>query len=141
VGRVLGVDYGSRRVGLAVSDATATIAQPLPTLERRAGRRPPVAAVARLAADYQVEQIVIGLPLTTEGEENDWTLEVRAFGDKLAERSGLRVDYIDERMTSARAQRAIRSIGLKRTERQQKGRVDAAAATLILQAFLDRGRQ
>lgn len=136
--RVLGIDYGERRIGLAVSDPTATIAQPLPTLVRRRGKRPPVARIARLAEEHAVEGAVIGLPLTLEGTESEWTREVRAFGDKLAERSGLPVHFLDERMTSVRAERAVRALGLSKRERERKGRVDAAAAVLILQAYLDR---
>lgn len=135
--RVLAIDYGERRVGLALSDPTATIAQPLPTLERRRGKRPPVAPVARLAQEHDVVEIVVGLPLTPEGEESDWTREVRAFGGSLAERTGLPVAYLDERMTSVRAERAVRSMGLPKHQREEKGRVDAAAAMLILQAHLD----
>jgi putative Holliday junction resolvase len=138
VPRILGLDYGERRIGLAISDPTATIAQPLPTLLRRRGKRPPVAAIAATAAEHGAAAIVVGLPLTPEGDESDWTREVRVFGDKLAERTGLPVHFVDERMTSARAQRVVRSLGLKRSEREEKERVDAAAAVLILQAFLDR---
>lgn len=136
--RILGIDYGERRIGLAVSDPTATIAQPLPTLTRRRGKRPPVQAVANIAREFQVAEVVVGLPLTLEGEESEWTAEVRSFGDALAERAGIPVQYIDERFTSARAERAVRGSGLRRSQREEKGRVDAAAATLILQAFLDR---
>lgn len=136
--RILGLDYGERRIGLAISDPTATIAQPLPTLLRRRGKRPPVAAVAATATEHGAAAIVVGLPLTPEGKESDWTREVRVFGDKLAERTGLPVHFVDERMTSARAQRVVRGLGLKRSQREEKERVDAAAAVLILQAFLDR---
>lgn len=136
--RILGVDYGERRIGLAVSDPSATIAQPLPTLLRRRGKRPPVQAVADTAREWEVESIVVGLPLTLEGEDNDWTRETRSFGDKVGERAGVPVDFLDERMTSVRAGRAVRALGLRRSEREDKGRVDAAAAVLILQAFLDR---
>jgi putative Holliday junction resolvase len=138
VARILGIDYGERRIGLAISDPTATIAQPLPTLLRRRGKRPPIAAIARLAEEHQVDEIVLGLPLTLEGEESDWTREVRAFGEKLAERTGRPIRFVDERLTSARAERASRDLGLRRRERQQKERVDAAAAMLILQTYLDR---
>lgn len=136
--RILGIDYGERRVGLALSDPTATIAQPLPTLMRRRGKRPPVHAISELARENDVAEIVIGLPLTLDGTENEWTAEVRAFGTALAERTGLPVAYLDERFTSVRAERAVRSSGLKKSRREEKERVDAAAATLILQAFLDR---
>lgn len=135
--RVLGIDYGERRVGLALSDPTATIASPLPTLRRRKGKRPPVAPVARLAEEHEVAEIVVGLPLTLEGDESEWTAEVRAFGAALGERTGLPVAFRDERMTSVRAERAVRSLGLSRKEREEKERVDAAAAVLILQAYLD----
>lgn len=137
VARILGIDYGERRVGLAVSDPTATIAQPLDTLKRRRGKRPPVAPIARVAAEQEVAAIVLGLPLTPEGEDSDWTREVRAFGQALEERTGLEVALQDERMTSVRAQRAVRSIGLPKQKREEKERVDAAAAVLILQAYLD----
>ncbi len=136
--RILGIDYGLRRIGLALSDPTATIARPLPTLTRRRGKRPPVQAVADIAREHEAEEAVIGLPLTLEGDESDWTAEVRAFGDALAERAGIPVQYLDERFTSARAERAVRASGLRKSQREEKARVDAAAATLILQAFLDR---
>jgi len=138
MGRILGIDYGERRVGLAVSDPTATIAQPLPTLTRRRGKRPPVQAIANLIAEYEAREVVLGLPLTPEGEESEWTREVREFGTAVGERAGVPVRYIDERFTSVRAERAVRGSGLKRSEREEKGRIDAAAATLILQTFLDR---
>lgn len=138
MGRILGIDFGSRRIGLAVSDPTATLAQPLPTMTRRAGKRPPVAALAALAQAQQIIEIVIGLPLSLQGDETDWTAEVRAFGAKLADRTGVPVSFLDERMTSVIAEKAVRSLGLKRTERERKERVDATAALLILQTYLDR---
>jgi putative holliday junction resolvase len=138
VGRVLGIDYGERRVGLAVSDPTATLAQPLPTLLRRRGKRPPVAPVLALIREWEVEAVVLGLPLDLAGSENDWTREVRGFGDQLARRGELPVHYQDERLTSVQAERSVRGLGLKKAAREQKGRFDAAAAMLILQAYLDR---
>ncbi|HSJ07842.1 MAG TPA: Holliday junction resolvase RuvX, partial [Longimicrobiales bacterium] len=75
--------------------------------------------------------------LGLDGEENDWTREVRAFGAKLGERTGLGVTFADERLTSVVAERAVRSLGLKRSRREEKERVDAAAAVLILQRHLD----
>lgn len=138
--RFLAVDYGERRVGLALSDPTGTIATPLPTLLRRRGKRPPVAAIAALAEAHEAAGLVVGLPLTPAGDESDWTREVRSFGTALGERTGLPVAYIDERMTSLRAERAVRSLGLPRHRREEKDRVDAAAAVLILQAYLDSRR-
>jgi putative Holliday junction resolvase len=137
VPRILGVDYGERRIGLAISDPSGMIAQPLTALLRRRGKRPPFAAIERVIREHEVSEIVVGLPLQSDGEESDWTRETRAFGDKLAARSGRPVHYQDERMTSARAERAVRAIGLPKKERERKGRVDAAAAALILQAYLE----
>lgn len=136
--RVLGIDVGERRVGLSLSDPTATLASPLPTLIRRRGKRFPVQEVADLAARHGVHTLVLGLPLDLAGNETDWTREVRSVGDALARRTGLPVDYVDERMTSVRAEREIRGSGLRKGERERKDRIDAAAATLILQAWLDR---
>ena len=135
--RILGIDYGERRIGLALSDPLGMIAQPLPTITRRRGKRPPVAEIQRIAAEREVEAIVVGLPLDEHGDESEWTAEVRAFGEKLAERAALPLHFIDERMTSARAERAVRDSGLPRSKREEKGRIDAAAAVLILQQHLD----
>ncbi len=135
--RVLGVDFGLRRVGLAVSDPTGTIATPLETLQRRRGKRPPVAKMENIGRDLGVEHIVVGLPLDLGGEETEWCAEVRVVGERLAERLGVDVSFVDERMTSVRAERAVRSLGLPKQEREKKGRLDAAAAQLILQSWLD----
>jgi putative holliday junction resolvase len=135
--RILGVDYGERRIGLALSDPTAMIASPLPTLARRKGKRPPIAPLTRLIEEHEVEEVVVGLPLTLEGDDSDWTREVREFADALQQRSGRPVSLQDERMTSVRAERAVRSLGMNRARREQKERIDAAAAVLILQAYLD----
>lgn len=113
------------------------IAQPLPTVTRRRGKRPPVAEIAGITQEREAEAIVVGLPLDEHGDESDWTREVRAFGEKLAERTALPLHFVDERMTSARAQRAIREAGLSRTQRERKDLVDATAAVIILQTHLD----
>jgi len=139
--RVLGVDFGARRVGVAVSDETGTLASPLPTLERRAGKRPPISALAALGVAHGVEAVVFGLPLELSGEESDWTREVRAVGDALGARLDVPVHYVDERMTSVRAERNVRSSGLPLRKREEKGRVDAEAAVLILQQWLDAERR
>jgi putative Holliday junction resolvase len=137
---VLGIDFGERRIGIALSDPSRIIAQPFDTLSRKAGKRPPTTAILALATEHDVSAFVVGLPLSLDGSETDWTAEVRAFGDALARRSVLPVEYVDERMTSVAAERAVRSIGLPRRERGRKERIDAAAAALILQVFLDRDR-
>jgi putative Holliday junction resolvase len=135
--RVLGVDFGEKRVGLAVSDATGTIATPLETVQRRTGKRPPLAEIERIGRSLGVEHVVVGLPLDLRGEENEWCREVRDVGRRLGERLGVDVSFVDERLSSVRAERAVRGSGLKKAERERKERVDAAAAQLILQAWLD----
>jgi putative Holliday junction resolvase len=136
--RALGIDFGERRIGLALSDPTGTIASPLPTLKRRRGKRPPFAAIEELAKEHGVATLVVGLPLSLDGEDSAWTKEVREMGKKLSERTGLPVHFLDERFTSVRAEKALRAIGLPKHKREEKARVDAAAAVLILQAWLDR---
>lgn len=137
--RILAVDYGGKRIGLAISDPTGTIARPLGTLTRRAGKRPPIQAILDLCAAHEVDHIVVGLPLQLSGDDSDWTREVREFAARLAERAGLPVSLVDERLSSVIAERAVRSIGLRRRERERKDRIDAGAAAVILQAFLERG--
>lgn len=138
MGRILAIDLGQRRIGIALSDPTATIGSPLTTLRRRAGKRPPWAEITRLIQENEVQEIVIGLPLQLDGEEGEWAAEVRSFGEQLARRTHLPIHWIDERLTSVLAERAVRSLGLKRSQREEKERVDAAAAAIILRNFLDR---
>ena len=135
--RVLAIDYGERRLGVALSDPTATFAQPLTTLVRRPGKRPPIQAILDLCAEHGVSALVVGLPLTLAGGDSDWTREVREFAARLAARAALPVALVDERLSSVAAQRAVRSVGLRKQARRQRERVDASAAALILQAFLD----
>jgi putative holliday junction resolvase len=137
-GRILAVDFGKRRIGIALSDPTRTIASPLTTLTRREGKRPPWPELQRLIQEHEVHEVVIGLPLDLGGEEGEWAREVRAFGDDLVRRTGLPVHWVDERMSSVLAERAVRGMGLRRSQREEKERVDAAAAAILLQQFLAR---
>jgi len=138
-GRILGIDLGERRIGITVSAPTRTPAQPLPTLKRRAGKRMPVQAIVELVEEHGVTDIVMGLPLSLSGEENEWCEIVRETGEKIRERASRPVHYVDERLTSVRAERAVRTrTGLPKHKREEKERVDAVAAVLILQSWLDR---
>lgn len=134
---MLGVDFGRRRVGLSVSDETRTLATPLDTLTRRAGKRPPLAKIEEIARSLRVGRLVFGLPLDLDGHENEWCAEVRSAGEELARRLDVDVDFVDERLTSVQAERMVRSSGLPKGRREEKARVDAGAATLILQSWLD----
>ncbi len=111
------------------------IAQPLTTLTRRAGKRPPVGPIANLAAEHGVSEIVVGLPLTPDGDERDAAREARALGNALATRTGLPVHYLDERMTTAHALKSARRSGVK--EKDARETIDQMAAVGILQAWLD----
>jgi putative holliday junction resolvase len=132
--RLLAVDYGERRVGLAVSDPTGTIASPVGHIARRAGKRPPVAELVRRATELGVEGFVLGLPLDDAGEETPRCAEVRTVAVELAKRTGLPTRLVDERYTTAAALRAIREMG--GSARGRKGDVDAMAATILLQHAL-----
>lgn len=135
--RWLGIDYGERRIGLAVSDPTGTIAQPLPPLLRRRGKRPPIERLIAIARAHDARAFVVGLPLDLEGDEGPRAVEVRRFGEHLQARSGRPVHFWDERLTTARAERTLREIGISSSRRRAQGRTDAVAAALILQAYLD----
>ena len=135
--RALGIDYGLRRIGLALSDPTGTIASPLETLVRRVGKRPPITKLETIAREKDADHLVVGLPLSLDGSESEWCAEVRSVGERLAERLSLEVSFVDERLTSVRAERAVRASGLPKRKREDKRRIDAAAAQLILQAWLD----
>jgi len=132
------VDFGEVRIGLALSDETRTLASPLATLRRRRGKRPPLGQIEVAAKEHHVRDVVVGLPLDLSGEETAWSGEVRRMAAELGSRLDLPVHLVDERMTSVRAERAIRTIGLPRGKREEKDRVDAAAAAIILQGWLDR---
>ncbi len=136
----MGIDFGRRRIGIAVSDVTATLASPLTTLKRRAGKRPPLGRLLELADRHQVRLVVVGLPLGPDGRENDWTDEVRDFGRRMGDRSSLPVEFHDERYSSVEAVARLRSVGLPKAKREDKARIDAAAATVILQDWLDAAR-
>ena len=137
-GRVLAVDWGGKRFGLALSDPTRLIAQPLVTLTRRANHRAPVAATVELVLHHQVALVVVGLPLDPEGAEGEAAGEVRAFGEAVARRSGVPVTFWDERLSTAAALRSARTAGVR--DRDSRARIDQMAAVAILQHYLDAQR-
>jgi putative Holliday junction resolvase len=137
-GRLLGVDWGERRIGLALSDETRTLAQPLTTLTRRTGKRFPMRDLLTLLEHHAVTGIVVGLPLDQEGVEGEAATAARALAADIARRSGRPVELWDERLTTARALRAVRAMG--GSTRGRKDDVDALAATLLLQHYLDAKR-
>ena len=135
-GRILAVDWGQRRIGLALSDETQTLAQPLSTLTRRAGKRFPMAQLLDQITRNQVVGIIVGLPLDEAGAEGDAAHAARSLADDIKRRvAELEVTMWDERMTTARALAAVREMG--GSTRGRKEDVDAMAAALLLQHYLD----
>lgn len=130
-GRYLAVDYGERRIGLAISDPSGTIASPAGHIVRRIGKRPPIAEIIRRAEALQARGFVVGLPLNEAGDDTPRATEVRRIADVLRERTGLPVELVDERFTTAAALRAVHEMGGR--TRDRKGDVDALAATVLLQ--------
>lgn len=133
--RFMGVDYGEKRVGLAITDPLGIIASPAGFIARRAGKRPPVAEIIRRAEALEARGFVIGLPLDGNGNETEWTAEVRRVGSEIAKRTGLEVRYLDERYSTAASLRAIRE--MEGSIRGRKGDVDSMAASLLLQQALN----
>lgn len=130
-GRLLAVDWGDKRIGLAVSDELRLTANPAGFIARRAGKRPPIAELLRRADELDAHAMVIGLPLDGNGDETPRCVEVRHVAEEVTKRSGRPVRLVDERFTSAAALRAIRDMGGSTEGR--KGDVDALAATVLLQ--------
>lgn len=135
VGRLLAVDWGEIRFGLALSDETQTIATPLSTLTRRAGKRFPMPAFLALVTEHRPVGLVVGLPLTPEGNEGPAAFKARELAGQLGGRTYLPVELVDERVTTARAHAAIREQG--GSTRGRRGDVDALAAAVLLQHFLE----
>lgn len=133
-GRILAIDYGSRRMGLAVSDPLGITAQGVPTLERR-NKRSDFARLERTMREYAVVEIVVGNPLRMSGEAGTQSQKVAEFAEELRRRFQLPVHLWDERLTSAEANRVLREAELSIRKRAQA--VDRMAAVLILQSFLE----
>jgi len=135
--RFLGLDIGEARIGVAVSDTEGRVASPVAVLDARvlaADAQP----LARLVADYEVEALVVGVPLTLAGEEGPQAQDVRRCAERLSAAVSVPVLYWDERLSTAEARRVMREAGT--SERDQRGAVDKVAAAIILQGWLDARR-
>lgn len=133
--RTLAIDYGRKRIGLAISDPLGIIASPAGFIDRREGKRPPVTKVIARANELGARGYLVGLPLDGEGNETDWTAEVRHFGAEIAKRTGMPVRFYDERFTTAAALRTVKE--MEQSTRGRKGDVDALAAAILLQHALN----
>lgn len=135
--RVVALDLGSKRVGVAVSDPLGLTAQGLPNLARR-GRVADVEAVQRLICAHQAERVIIGLPLRLDGTEGPAVAATRRFAERLAGAVEVPVEFWDERLTTVEAERVLRAGGVRREKRREHR--DRLAAVLILQSWLDAHR-
>jgi putative Holliday junction resolvase len=133
-GRILALDLGKKRIGLALSDPLGITAQGLPTLERT-NIRTDLAALQRLAADHGVTMILMGNPLHMSGHEGRQAEYARKFAERLTERTGLNVRFWDERLTTVEAQRTLKASGISIEKRARA--VDRLAAVILLESYLD----
>ncbi|MCC8140699.1 MAG: Holliday junction resolvase RuvX [Lachnospiraceae bacterium] len=138
--RIMGLDYGSKTVGVALSDALLLTAQPLETIERpREDKlRRTLARIESLCGEYQVERIVVGFPKNMNNTIGDRAEKSQEFAEMLNRRTGLPVVMWDERLTTVAAERSLMESGVRREHR--KAYVDQIAAVFILQGYLDANR-
>jgi putative holliday junction resolvase len=134
--RVIALDLGSRRIGVAVSDSTGTVASPLTVLARSRSRRHDYERIAAVVRDEEAELVVIGLPISLSGNEGPAARAARIEANALATLVDVPIETFDERLTTVTAERALTEAGVRGPARRQV--VDKVAAAVILQAFLDR---
>ena len=130
---MLGLDYGERRIGVALSDPTGTIASPHGVIDR--SNDDVDDALRTLCRDHDIVRIVIGLPVSLDGEEHDMAAAVREFGTRVVAATGVDVVFADERFTTIVAERALLESGMRRRDRRD--RRDMVAAAVMLQSYLD----
>ena len=135
MGRILGLDVGGRRIGVAISDELGVIASPVGFVRRGPGE---LDEVRDLIVRYDAVQLVTGLPVGLSGREGPQAAEVRTFAEAAAAAVALPLAYWDERLTSAMAERTLIAAGSRRTKRREQ--IDAVAAAIILQGYLDHRR-
>lgn len=135
--RIMGLDFGSKTVGVAISDPLFITAQGIEIIRRKEENklRRTLARIEELIMEYEVGEIVLGLPLYMDASEGGRALLTREFADKLSRRTGLPVHFRDERLTTVAADRAMDEAGIRRDERKEH--VDRLAAVFILQGYLD----
>lgn len=135
-GRIVALDYGRRRIGVAVSDPGRVLASPHSTIEHRGPAGEPPGELLELLRQLDPTEVLIGIPLNMDGSEGAMVVEARKFGARIRELLGLPVTERDERLSSVEADRRIRESGLSRTRRREKGRRDMVAAAVLLEDFL-----
>ena len=134
--RALGLDLGARRIGVAASDRSGTIASPLTVLERTGSRHEDHRRIARLVADEEADRVVVGLPLSLDGSLGPAARAAQAEADELRAAVAVPVELFDERLTTVSAERSLIEARMRREARRRV--VDKVAAAVMLQAWLDR---
>ena len=138
MGRVMALDVGDVRIGIAVSDLMGIIANPLETYTRKGNLDIDAQYIVNLAKSKEVSLFISGLPLGLKGQENEQTAKTREFVDKLKEICDIPIEYLDERFTTLSAERVLIEGNVRRENRKKV--IDKVAATIILQNYLDRKR-
>ena len=133
--RIMGIDFGDSRIGIAVSDPLGWTAQGLETIQWKGSTKLPAEKIKQLAAQYDVNKIVVGLPKNMNGTIGPSGEKAIEFGELLSKETGLEVVKWDERLTTVAANRMMHEVGMKTSKK--KGSVDRIAAVLILQGYLD----
>ena len=135
--RIMGLDYGDKTVGVAISDELLLTAQPIETIERERSNklRKTYQRIEALIGEYGVEKILIGRPLNMNGTEGDRVELTRSFSDELSRRTGLEIVEVDERLTTVEADRILEETGVAYSARKEH--IDKMAAAIILQTYLD----
>lgn len=136
-GRVLGVDAGEKRVGLAMSDETGLLASPFQVLTRSGPLSETLHAIGRVIAEHAVQSVVVGLPLNVDGSEGKQAKRARHFAERLERVAQLPVLLWDERLSTREAEALVRGRGRSLRARRGRGEIDALAAAVFLQDFLD----
>ena len=132
--RILGIDWGKARLGLALSDLTGTVANPLPPLERK-GDRADIERILTIVREFEVERVVVGIPLDNNGLKGDSAMKAQKFSDLLEKELNIPVEQFDERYSTHAAEKALLEADLSRSKRKRLR--DGVAAAWFLQSYLD----
>ena len=136
--RKMGIDYGDKRIGIALTDALCIISSPFEVYKNK-GETDALNHIVELIKNYDVDEVAMGLPLNMDGSEGERALIHRAFGEKLASLSGVKVNFVDERLTSAEAEEILISSGVRREKRKEL--IDKISAQIILQTYIDMNKR
>lgn len=130
----MGIDYGDKRIGIALTDALCIISSPFEVYKNE-GREKALQHLAEIIKEYDVDEVAMGLPINMDGTEGERAILHREFGEELSKFSGVKVFYVDERLTSAEAEEILISSGVRREKRKEL--IDKISAQIILQTYIN----